>query len=447
MTLKNFSLLISKPIKNYKNSIVIDSDKSISIRSFLIASISEGISSIENALESEDVKSTIQVVKKLGIKIERVKNQKYKVYGKGLGSFNCKKNSLLNFGNSGTLARLIIGILSTTPNIKVKIQGDNSLNKRNMEEIIKLMNKFGAEFSPKNKFYFPLSLNSSDYPLGISYNSGKSAQLKSAVILAGLNAYGKTIIIEREISRDHTENILIKKNKSFKILKNKEKKIIVLGKNNLKNFSIKVPGDPSSAAFFVALTILKDNSKIKIHNVCLNPTRIGFYELLKKSGAKVKFRNLKKLNNEIVGDIYAESSNLKPIKAKKEFYVKATDEYPILFVISALTKGVSVFKGLDGLKNKESNRVEEMRKILKQIGVKTEFKSNDLKIFGKRLLKNKKKLVKVPNLGDHRICMSAMILSLVTGVKTHIKNFETVFTSSPNFLKNIKSVGAKFEKY
>ena len=446
MTLKNFSLLISKPIKNYKNSIIIDSDKSISIRSFLIASISEGVSFIENALESEDVKSTIQVVKKLGIKIKRIRNQKFKVYGKGLGSFYCKNNSLLNFGNSGTLARLILGILSTTPNIKVKIKGDNSLNKRNMEEIIKLMNKFGAEFSPKNKFYFPLTLNSSNYPLGISYNSGKSAQLKSAVILAGLNANGKTLINEDEISRDHTENILKKNKNSFKILQNNGKKIIIFGKNKLKNFSIKVPGDPSSAAFFVALTILKKNSKIKIKNVCLNPSRTGFYELLKKSGAKIKFRNLKKVNNEIVGDIYAESSDLKPIKAKKDFYVKATDEYPILFVISALTKGISVYKGLGGLKNKESNRVDEMRKILKQIGVKSEFKNNNVKIFGKKIFNNKNK-IKVPNLGDHRICMSTMVLSLITGVKAYIKNFETVFTSSPNFLKNIKSVGAKFEKY
>ena len=214
----------------------------------------------------------------------------------------------------------------------------------------------------------------------------------------------------------------------------------------MKNFSIKVPGDPSSAAFFVALTILKNNSKIKIKNVCLNPSRTGFYELLKKSGAKIKFRNLKKVNNEIVGDIYAESSDLKPIKAKKDFYVKATDEYPILFVISALTKGISVYKGLGGLKNKESNRVDEMRKILKQIGVKSEFKNNNVKIFGKKIFNNKNK-IKVPNLGDHRICMSTMVLSLITGVKAYIKNFETVFTSSPNFLKNIKSVGAKFEKY
>ena len=447
MTLKNFSLKISKPIKNYNKLISIDSDKSISIRSFLISSISEGISFVDNALESEDVKSTIEVVKRLGIKVKKIDNKKYQVYGKGLGSFKCKNHSFLNFGNSGTLARLIIGLLSTTPNIKVKIKGDKSLNKRNMGEIIKLMNQFGAEFLPKNKFYFPLTFYSSNYPIGISYNSGKSAQLKSAVILAGLNAYGKTLINENELSRDHTENILIRNKDSFKIIKKRGKKIIVNGKKALKCFSIKVPGDPSSAAFFVALTILKNNSKIKIKDVCLNPTRIGFYELLKKSGAKIKFKNLKRKNNEIVGDIVAESSNLKPIKATKDYYVKATDEYPILFIISALTNGVSIYESLGGLKNKESDRVGEMRKILKQVGIKTEFKNNNVKIFGKQVLKKKDAVIKVPNLGDHRICMSTVIFSLVTGINSDIKNFETVFTSSPNFLNNMKLLGAEFEKH
>ena len=143
----------------------------------------------------------------------------------------------------------------------------------------------------------------------------------------------------------------------------------------------------------------------------------------------------------------AESSNLKPIKATKDYYVKATDEYPILFIISALTKGISIYESLGGLKNKESDRVGEMRKILKQVGVKTKFKNNNVKIFGKQILNKKNIVIKVPNLGDHRICMSTVILSLVTGINSDIKNFETVFTSSPNFLNNMKLLGAQFEKY
>ena len=208
-----------------------------------------------------------------------------------------------------------------------------------------------------------------------------------------------------------------------------------------------MPGDPSSAAFFVALTILIKNSYLRIKNVGLNPTRIGFYDLLKKHGAKIKFKNLRKTNNEVIGDIIVRSCKIKPIQAPKEFYVKATDEYPIMFILSALTIGTSVFKGIGDLANKESNRIKEMQKILKQVGVKSKFSKDQLKIFGKTILINKNKKIKVGNLGDHRIAMSALILSLVTGIKTNIQNFETVFTSSPSFLKIIKHLGGKFEKY
>jgi 3-phosphoshikimate 1-carboxyvinyltransferase len=367
------------------------------------------------------------------------------IYGKGLGSLFAKKNLNLNFGNSGTLARLLIGILSTTPDIEIKIQGDHSLNKRNMKKLIELMSEFGAEFFPKNKFNFPLRFTSTEMPIGINYKSGVSAQLKSAVILAGLNSFATTEIIEIDKSRDHTENMLIKNSQAIKVIKGKKKIIKIFGKKHLNSININIPGDPSSAAFFTALTLLNKNSILKIKNVGLNPTRIGFYELLKKYGAKIKFKNTKKNNNEIYGDIHIRSGKIKPIKASKEYYVKATDEYPILFIIAALTSGVSTFKGIGDLANKESNRIREMQKILKQIGVKSTLYKNEVKIFGKSFIENKNKIIIVPNLGDHRICMSALILSLITGIKIKISNFETVYTSSPSFLKIIKFLGGKFE--
>ena len=156
-------------------------------------------------------------------------------------------------------------------------------------------------------------------------------------------------------------------------------------------------------------------------------------------------KNLKKNNEEIYGDIYVESSKIKPIKASKEYYVKATDEYPILFVIAALTKGISIFRGNNDLANKESNRIKEMQTILKQVGIKTVATKDGIKIYGKTFIENKNKKINVPDLGDHRICMSTLILSLITGVKAKINNFETVYTSSPSFLKIIKSLGGKFE--
>ena len=184
---------------------------------------------------------------------------------------------------------------------------------------------------------------------------------------------------------------------------------------------------------------------LKIKNVGLNPTRTGFYKLLKNQGGKISFVNLKKENNELKGDILVKSCKLKPINAPKKYYVNSTDEYPILFVIAALTKGRSIFKGIQDLSNKESNRIIEMQKVLKQVGIKSISSGKDLKIFGKNLSQIKKKTIFVPNLGDHRIAMSTFILAVLTGAKTNIKNFETVFTSSPSFLKLMKSLGAKYE--
>ena len=443
---KKFNLKLHKKILPFKKTIVVDSDKSISIRSFLFGAISQNLSIANNVLESADVLSTISCLKKLGVKIKKIGVKKYSIYGKGLGSLKIKKNSKLNFGNSGTLARLLTGILSTTPNVDVNIAGDHSLNKRSMLSLIKLMKKFGANFIPNKKNTFPLRLISSKIPIGINYNASVSAQLKSAVMFAGLNSYGNTTVNETQKSRDHSENMLIKNSQVIKISKKGTKKIIkIFGKKHLNSLNIKIPNDPSSAAFFSALTLINKNSSLIIKNVGLNPTRVGFYYLLKKQGAKIYFRKIKKSNNELCGDIYVKSCKLKPIKASKNYYVNSTDEYPILFVLAALIKGTSVFRGINDLANKESNRITEMQKILMQINVKSEFKKNDLKIYGQGLIDAKNKVINVPSLGDHRICMSAFILGLLTGAKTKIKNFETVFTSSPSFLKIIKSLGAKFE--
>ena len=215
-----------------------------------------------------------------------------------------------------------------------------------------------------------------------------------------------------------------------------------MGKKYLNPINVTVPGDPSSAAFFTALTILNKNSYLKIKNVGLNKTRTGFYELLKKQGAKIKFSNLIKKNNELRGDILVRSSNIKPIKASKIYYVNSTDEYPILFVIAALSNGVSVFKGISDLANKESNRILEMQKVLKQIGIKSNSTKNELKIFGNSEINVKNKYIHVPDLGDHRICMSSFILAILTGARMKIKSFETVNTSSPSF-KNNEIVGGK----
>ena len=443
---KSFSLHVSQKIKPFQKIIQVDSDKSISIRSFLIGAISHNISEAKNVLESEDVMSCINCLKKLGVKIIKKKPKHYLIYGKGLGSFYAKKNAVLDCGNSGTTARLLVGLLSTNPDIHVKIKGDHSLNKRSMKKLIDLMSEFGTTFLPENKTTFPLTLISSPIPIGIEYKAGVSAQLKSAVMLAGLNANGVTNVIEEKKSRNHTENMLLQNKKLIKIKKNKkgQNHIKIYGKEFLDPIKVNVGGDPSSAAFFTALTLLTPKANLKIQHVGLNPRRIGFYELLKKHGAKINFKNVKKINNELVGDIEVKHSKLRALKAGPEYYVSATDEYPILFVIAGLTKGTSIFKGIEDLANKESNRIEEMKKVLIQTGIKCMSTKNEMKVFGGSNI-NYNSSIKVPSLGDHRICMSTTILSLVTGIKSQIKNFETVGTSAPSFLKIVKSLGGKFE--
>ena len=216
-------------------------------------------------------------------------------------------------------------------------------------------------------------------------------------------------------------------------------------KKELKPLNFKIPGDPSSAAFFTALTLLNKNSYIKILNVGLNKTRTGFFDILKKQKAKVKFFNIKKINNEISGDIIVKSSNLKPFNVPANLYPRTTDEYLILFVLASMTNGISTFKGISDLANKESSRAHEMAKILKQIGIKCKLEKDQMKIYGKGKFDARNKKIIVKNLGDHRVAMCAFIIGLLTNAKTHIKNFETVFTSSPSFLKIMKSLGAKFE--
>ena len=443
MAKSSYSVITKSSIKTFKKTILVDSDKSLSIRAFLIGAISQGISKVKNVLESEDVFSTINSLKKLGVKIKKDSFRSYLIYGKGLGSLLAKKNTILDCGNSGTLARLLIGILSTTPNINIKITGDESLKKRNMYNLFNLMNKFGASFD-KNKSYLPIKMISSEMPIGIIYKSGVSAQLKSAVILAGLNSFGTTTINEdnKKQSRNHTENLLAK---SHGVIKVKKNNIIVNGKQILNPLKLSIPGDPSSAAFFCALTLFTKNSQLKIKNVCLNKRRIGFYMLLKKSGAKIFFKKMKKTNNEIVGDIIIKNSKLRPIKAEAKYYPSTADEYVILSLCASMIPGLSVFRGISDLSNKESSRAHEVKKILNQIGVRCIVTKNEIKIFGKEGLKGTNKTINIEKLNDHRICMGALCLSLITGIKSKIKNFETVETSSPSFLKIIKSIGGKYE--
>ena len=441
---KNFSVSINKKIEKFNKKIKIPGDKSTSIRAVLFASQCIGLTKINNLLPSQDVLNCVDAIKKLGIKIVK-SNGLYKIYGNGLGSFKTnKKITKIFVGNSGTLTRLIMGICTTHPN-KFKLCGDSSMSKRDLSATIEPLEKIGAFFYPENKKKLPLIIQGTSMPLAQHFETHGSAQVKSAICLSALNTPGITTIEEKKISRNHTELFLKKINADIKVKKFKKNNVIsIKGKKNLYSFDYAVGSDPSSAAFLIALTLLTPGSKSIIHNVLCNDTRIFFLKILKKMNGNIKIKNLKrsKKSGELEGSIITTSSKLKPIKVSKDI-AKFIDEIPILSICAIFANGVSKFTGVQQLANKESNRILEIKKLLKQAGIKCETTKDSIKIYGKNEIETKNKSILIKTKGDHRICMVGTILSLVTGIKAKINNFETVNTSFPGFIPLIKNLGGK----
>ncbi len=436
-------IFINKKINDFKKKINVSGDKSLSIRWALLASQAIGKSRAYNLLKSEDIFSTLKCLKKLGVKI-KFKNNICEIIGNGLNGFSFKKNLTLNAGNSGTLARLILGLLIKSP-FKIKLVGDPSLSKRDFSRVIIPLEKFGVNFYPKNRFKLPLYISGSDFLRPITYHEKKgSAQCKSSVMLAALNTNGKTVIKAKK-SRDHTE-ILFKYLKIPIKIKNRRNQdlIEVLGKKNFKSFNYNIPSDISSSAFFIVLTLLSKKSSLVIKNVNINPSRTGLVSILNKMGAKIIFKNKKKYNGEKIADIFVKSAKkLNAIKCPTKYNSSAIDEFLIIFIVAAKAKGISYFKDLSELNQKESPRLKIASKILNMIGVKTKLTNHSIKIFGRPNL-NLEKNYKIKNyLKDHRVFMMSTIAALTLGGNWKIYDPDSIKTSFPSFLKTIKKLGAK----
>ena len=442
--MKSFSVVVKKKINKFDKTIFVEGDKSLSHRALLISSQGYGISKLRGLLESEDILNTINALKKLGVKIIKYKNI-YHVYGNGLGSFKTKNNLTINAGNSGTLARLLMGLLTTYPH-KIKIIGDKSLSKRPMERIITPLGKFGATFMPKNKKTLPCYMIGSEMPIAISHKEKiGSAQVKSLIILASLNTPGITKIKELKKSRDHTENMLKFIRAKIKIKKFKTYNLISIeGQKDFKAFNLNIPGDMSSAAFFIVLTLLTKHSIIKIKNINLNPTRTGIIIILKKMNAKIKLTNVKTKYGEKVGDIVVKSSILKSINCPASLVPSTIDEFTVLMIAAAKAKGTTTFSGLGELNKKESPRLNLMNSILNQVGIKTKLKRETIKIIGSPKI-NLNKSYTINSHFDHRVCMSVFVMCQIFGGQIKIKDFNSVATSFPSFLYLMKLLGAKYE--
>tara|TARA_B100000674_G_scaffold497235_1_gene530184 strand:- start:178 stop:1500 length:1323 start_codon:yes stop_codon:yes gene_type:complete len=433
---------INTKIQKFNKVLSIDGDKSLSIRWALIASQSEYKSKSKNLLLSEDVINTLKCLKKLGVKIKMSKNF-CEIKGVGLNGFKYKKNLTLYAGNSGTLGRLIMGLLTHTK-LAIKLKGDKSLSKRDFLRIIKPLKKFGADFK-SNLGKLPITIKGTSNPNPIVYNETRgSAQVKSSLMLAALNTHGETIIKAKK-SRNHSELLFKYLNLPIKVQKVKNYDLIkIKGKKKIPPLNYKIPSDISSCAFFMVLTILSKNSKLKIKNVNINPSRIGILRILNMMGIKIRKINVKEYKGEKIADLIIKSTkNIKAINCPARLNSSAIDEFLLIFLVAAKAKGVSYFKNLSELNEKESPRLKWGSKILNKIGIKNVLTDKSIKIYGNPNLEINKKIVIRDFLKDHRVFMTATVAALIFGGHWSIANKDAINTSFPTFLKKMRYLGAK----
>ena len=389
---------------------------------------------------SEDVLAAIDSIKKLGIKAEIQKNY-CEIIGNAINGFKYKENLTINAKNSGTLGRLILGLLIKSPK-KIKIIGDKSLSKRDFSRVTVPLEKFGAKFFYKIKNKLPLTILGTRSVKGIKYLENKgSAQCKSSIMLAALNASGTTSIKAKK-SRNHSEllfkylkiPIKVKRTKKFDFINIKKPK-------KINAFNYKIPGDISSSAFFMVLTILTKDSKLLIKSVNVNPSRIGVITILKKMGAQIVLKNQRNYKGEKISDILIKSSkNLKAINCPAKLNSSAIDEFLVIFLIAAKAKGISYFKDLSELNQKESPRLILGSKILNMMGIKTDLKKDSIKIYGQPNFEITKSITVKDYLKDHRIFMMSTVAALTFGGTWKIHDKESINTSFPSFLKVLKDI-------
>ncbi len=422
-----------------KGSIKISGDKSISHRALIFASLSTGLVKISNLLESDDVMRTLNILKKLGIKIIKKKNQ-WLVYGNGTGGY-IQPLQALDCGNSGTTSRLMIGAVSSNP-ISCTFIGDTSLSKRSMSRLTVYLEKMGAEISLTKKNFLPLHISGGTDLIPMEHVMQKaSAQVKSALILSALNLRGKTLIIEKKNTRDHTERLMdfLKIKFKTKILSDNSKSIELDGPYEIKPRNINVASDPSSAAFFIVGALIIPKSNITLKNIALNKTRIAFINILKKMGGKIKINMTNTVSGEDVGDINVSYSFLNGIRIDSLLSPYLIDEYPIISIAASQAKGRTVMEGLSELRHKESDRIKSITTNLSKIGFKVITKHDDIHIEGSKKIKiiNRKK---IKTYGDHRIAMSFSILNLLYEDKLIIDNESCISISYPDFKKHLETL-------
>ncbi len=421
-----------KKINKVKGELELPGDKSISHRAVMFSALALGESKIYNLSNGQDVKSTCACFRKLGIEIEEYP-EFISVKGKGFKGFKAPDDEL-NCGNSGTTARLISGILAAQ-DFETILTGDDSLSARPMKRIITPLAAMGAKIYASEKFTLPLKISPADKISAINYELPvASAQVKSAVLLAGLHSEGTTTIVEKIPSRDHTERMLGLKTE----LTGKGKISYVSKKDYPAAKEYHVPSDISTAAFFIVLALLAQNSSLIIKNVSLNETRTGVLTVLKKMGGEIEIDNVREYSGEKMGDLVIKSSSLRNIEINEELIPNIIDEIPILAVAGILAEGEFSISNAKELRGKETDRINALCRNLEILGLDVIENDDGFSFTGE--VKNEYPIFK--SYGDHRIAMSFGILSLLLKKGGGIDNFSCADISNPNFLVQLNSITA-----
>lgn len=423
--------LLIKPANSIKGEFNVPGDKSISHRAVMFGALAEGVTEVENFLMGEDCLSTLQCFNALGI-ASQIKDDILTINGQGLHGLQ-EPLDVLNVGNSGTTIRLMMGILAGQT-FFTALTGDHSIRRRPMARVAEPLKKMGAQiFGRQNGSYAPVAITGTKLD-GLTYSSPvASAQVKSAILLAGLFAEGQTIVEEPFKSRDHTERMLNYFGGRIEVT---DKLVTVCPEPELKGRKVIVPGDISSAAFFMVAGLLLPNSEILIKNVGVNPTRDGIIEVLKTMGGNISLQNESDICGEPVADILVKSSHLKGTAIGGDLIPRLIDEIPILTVAAALAEGQTIISGASELKVKETNRIATIIAELNKFGVVLEELSDGIRVVGRQQLKG----TICASHGDHRIAMAMAIAGLLAQGETTINNAQCIDISFPGFYQLISKL-------
>ncbi|WP_340107941.1 3-phosphoshikimate 1-carboxyvinyltransferase [Pikeienuella sp. HZG-20] len=435
--------MTARPGSPLRGEAVIPGDKSVSHRALILGALSVGETRIEGLLEGEDVLGTADAMRAFGAEVERIGEGAWRVRGVGVGGFR-EPDDVIDFGNSGTGARLVMGAMATSP-ISATFTGDASLRARPMGRVTDPLALFGARAHGRAGGRLPLTLVGASDPVPVEYRSPvASAQVKSAVLLAGLNAPGVTTLIEAEPTRDHTERMLRGFGAEVETEIGAAGRVIrLVGQPELRPVRIRVPRDPSSAAFPVCAALIVEGSDVLVPNIGLNPTRAGLYVTLREMGADLVFENEREEGGEPVADLRARfSPDLKGIETPPERAASMIDEYPILAVVAACAEGRTVMRGVKELRVKESDRIDAMARGLEAMGVKVEETEDSLTVHGLGAGGAPGGGVAASRL-DHRIAMSFLCLGMASKKPVSVDDASPIDTSFPDFTRLMTALGAR----